>query len=162
MTDTNFRREPIRSRKLLDSAKGQPCTLCVPGVCNRDPATTVSCHVHDESFGMGVKADDQSTFHGCYACHVFWDTGAWIGVIPEAEMLRMIVRALLRTLRNRIERGFVRIDEDKPSAPKAPKSRKPKELRTPVPSGRPLQSSSDWPKGRKLEGRNELRRNPKD
>lgn len=156
----NFKREPIRSRKLLDSAKGQPCTLEVPGVCNRDPATVVSCHVRDESFGMGVKADDQSSFHGCSACHAFWDTGSFIGRISEADMLRLVLRAIQRTTRNRIERGFMRIDLDqpKPFAERKTPPRKPKDLRTKIPVGKPLESRTDWPKGRKLESRNNLRK----
>lgn len=158
----NFRREPIRSRKLLDSAKGQPCDLQIPGICNHDPATTVSCHVRDESFGMGVKADDQSTFHGCSACHRFWDTGAYLGKMSEADMLRLVLRAIQRTMRNRIERGFMRIDLDKPKplAERKTPLRKPKELRAKVGPSRSLEGRSNWPPkgGRKIEGRNDLRR----
>lgn len=41
----------IRSDKLRKSARGQDCTLQIPVVCNRDPATTVLAHrrqVHRE------------------------------------------------------------------------------------------------------------------
>ncbi len=124
----NFRHEPIRSRKLLDSAKGQPCEIRIPGGCNHDPETTVSCHVHDDSFGMAQKADDSSTFHGCAACHSFLDTGAWLGKFTEAQMLRMILRAILRTLRNRIDRGFLPVDRDIALDVAAEKHRHPRAL----------------------------------
>lgn len=152
---TNFRREPIRSRKLLDSAKGQPCELRLPGFCQGGTEATVSCHVRDDSYGLGVKADDYSTFHGCSACNIAYDTGAWLGKISVEDMLRMVLRALQRTWRNRVERGFIRIDEDKPRplAQRPTPPRKPKSERARVAQGRPLRGRSDWPKGRKIENR---------
>lgn len=146
----NFRRAPIRSRHLLDSAKGEPCTLCIPGICNRDPATTVSCHVHDETFGMSEKADDCSTFHGCSACHRYLDTGAWLGKMSEADMLKLILRAIQRTMRNRILRGFMAVKLDKPPKPKAAKPRPPKAQRAKFGKGPPITNRSNWPKGRSL------------
>ena len=156
----NFRREPIRSRHLLDSAAGQPCTLEVPGVCNHDPSTVVSCHVHDETFGFGEKADDCSTFHGCYACHAWLDQGQWIGKMDEAAVLRLVLRAIQRTMRNRILRGVmaVKLDKPKPIAERKTPPRKPKEMRAKVGPSRPLEGRSNWPpKGsRKIQGRAKL------
>lgn len=148
-----FRREPIRSRKLLDSARDQPCTMQVPGVCNHDPSTTVSAHIHDETFGFGVKADDLSSVHACMACHNWLDRGEHLGKVDPADVLRIILRAMQRTLRNRIERGFIRIDLDpeRKAAEKKTPPRKPKDLRTKIPVGKPLQSRSNWPTGRKLQ-----------
>lgn len=153
-----FRREPIRSRTLLDSAKGATCSMRVPNVCNRDPATTVSAHIRDESFGMGVKADDCSSVHACSACHNWLDRGEWIGTMVEADVLRIIIRAMQRTQRDRIERKFMRIDLDRP-APKRDKPtppRKPKDLRAKVASGRPLAGRAKLPQGRKIQQRNGL------
>lgn len=57
---------PIRK-----SARNQDCTLCLPGVCNRDPATTVLCHSNylADGKGMGLKAPDTAAVYGCSACH---------------------------------------------------------------------------------------------
>lgn len=143
----NFRREPIRSRKLLDSARGQPCTLEFTGICNHDPETTVSAHIHDESFGKAMKADDTSTVHACLACHSFLDAG-WPGKISQALLRWHIIRAMQRTLRNRIERGIVVIplDPERLSHDKPVKPRKAPELRRKVPPGRKLQSrETEWP-----------------
>lgn len=134
MTAPNFRREPIRSRKLLDGARGQPCDLNFAGICNYDPATTVACHVHDESFGGGRKADDTSTIHGCSACHAFLDHG-WVGKVEWSVVQFHIIRGLQRTLRNRIERGLVVVPRDieQPRAAAPVKSRKPPAQRQPIP-----------------------------
>lgn len=147
MIETNFRREPIRSRKLLDSASGSPCTLQVPGVCNHDWSTTVSAHLHDETFGFGEKADDCSSAHLCSACHAWLDQGRWLGRMSESDMLRLVLRALQRTTRDRVLRNIMRVEFDapKPFAERKTKPRKPKDLRAKVSPGRPLESGSNWP-----------------
>ena len=57
---------PIRK-----SARNQECTLCLPGVCNHDTATTVLCHSNylADGKGMGLKAPDTAAAYGCSACH---------------------------------------------------------------------------------------------
>lgn len=147
MTTTNFRREPVRSRKLLDSARGSPCTMQVSGVCNHDWSTTVSAHLHDETFGFGEKADDCSSAHLCSACHAWLDQGLWLGRMSEADMLRLLLRALQRTTRDRVLREIMRVDLDKPKpfAERRSNERKPRDQRAPVGPGRPLQSGSNWP-----------------
>lgn len=147
MIESNFRREPIRSRDLLDSARGAPCTMQVPGVCNHDWSTTVSAHIHDETFGFGEKADDCSSVHACAACHAWLDQGHWLGRMSEADMLRLVLRALQRTTRYRVMHGqmTVSLDAPKPFAERKTKPRKPKDLRAKVSPGRPLESASNWP-----------------
>ncbi|SDF80681.1 MULTISPECIES: nuclease domain-containing protein [unclassified Duganella] len=57
---------PIRK-----AARGQDCTIVLPGVCNRDPATSVLCHSNElaDGKGMGLKAPDTAAAIGCSACH---------------------------------------------------------------------------------------------
>jgi hypothetical protein len=57
---------PIRK-----SARNQECTLRFPGICNRDPATTVLCHSNSlaDGKGMGLKAPDTAAAFGCSCCH---------------------------------------------------------------------------------------------
>lgn len=150
MTLANFRREPIRSRKYLDGSRGQPCSLEFVGICNHNAETTVACHIHDESFGGSMKADDVSTVDGCSSCHMFLDHG-WVGKISQGVLLRHVIRAMQRTLRNRIERGivFVQLDVAKPASERPVKPRKPPEQRTPIksrgfePGHRPMQSRNN-------------------
>lgn len=67
------KQEKLRNATLLGMARGEPCMLQVPGVCNRDSATSVQCHsnlgMHGK--GKGTKAHDCFSFSGCSACH-FW------------------------------------------------------------------------------------------
>jgi hypothetical protein len=51
--------------------RGEECTLRIPGVCNRDPATTVLCHSNRlaDGKGMGLKAPDSAACFACHACH---------------------------------------------------------------------------------------------
>ncbi|WDR03662.1 DUF1364 family protein [Devosia algicola] len=148
MSELRQRREPIRAPKLMAGAKGQPCDLNFAGVCNYDPATTVSCHVHDESFGAAQKADDTATIHGCSACHAFLDHG-WVGKVEWAVVQFHIIRGLLRTFRNRADRGLiiVPVTIEKPASQRPPKPRKPPQQRTKI-NGR-----NDWPVGRKISSK---------
>lgn len=59
----------IISTKLRNSAKGQPCSFQIPGVCNHNAETTVLCHAPSEVKGMGNKAHDFHAAFGCSACH---------------------------------------------------------------------------------------------
>ena len=145
------RREPIRSRAYLDGAKDQTCLIQIPGVCTGGPA--VSCHFHDETFGMAQKADDVSVGDGCMACHNAMD-GRSI-VLSERDWLFYAFRAMQRTIRRRIEQKILRLKLDKPKpAHKRPvPARKPKAERSHIPARK-----DPWPKGRKLQSQNTLRR----
>lgn len=142
----------IRSKKNTQAARSQPCTLRFVGVCqdNDDHETSVFAHIHDASFGMGMKADDISGCDACNACHMFLDHG-WVGKISETIRLRHIIQGLQETLRNRIERGIIFIQQDKAKVYK-PRPRKPKSQRA------PLNSRKDFWLSRQLKSRNTLRK----
>lgn len=55
------------SRYLRDSARGQPCLVRLPGICNHDPATTVLAHLNGG--GMGTKKSDLFASFACSSCH---------------------------------------------------------------------------------------------
>ena len=59
--------KPLVSQILRDSARGQECTIRLPGICNHDPATTVLCHL--DGGGMGMKHPDIFGAFGCSSCH---------------------------------------------------------------------------------------------
>jgi len=55
---------------LRNLARGQECQVRVPGVCNRDPATTVLAHFRmPGTCGMGLKPPDEQGAWCCSACH---------------------------------------------------------------------------------------------
>lgn len=53
--------------KYTEAARGQPCQIRIPGVCNRDDSTVVLCH--KPGAGMGLKSHDIHAAFGCHACH---------------------------------------------------------------------------------------------
>lgn len=63
----------FESKKLRDSARGQPCAFRIPGVCCGDWETTVLCHDRRGHFGMGCKPDDFCAAFGCARCHAAMD-----------------------------------------------------------------------------------------
>lgn len=52
---------------LRKEAKGRDCTIRIPGVCNRNPETSVLCHL--SGAGMARKSDDRQAAIGCSDCH---------------------------------------------------------------------------------------------
>lgn len=60
---------------LRQQARGRPCMIRVPHVCNGNPETTVLCHLRMAGIsGMGLKANDFLGAWGCSACHRYVDT----------------------------------------------------------------------------------------
>lgn len=82
---------PLRDDALLQMAKGKPCMLLVPGVCNHRTDTTVACH-ENQNKGMAIKASDEKSVWGCFACHTWYDTGT----APRAQKRQAFMEAHLR------------------------------------------------------------------
>lgn len=60
---------------LRDAARGRPCMIRMPGVCNGNPETTVLCHLRMAGItGMSLKANDLLGAWGCSDCHRYVDT----------------------------------------------------------------------------------------
>jgi len=53
--------------RLRKSARGQPCLVRLPGVCNGNKETTVLAHVNGG--GMGMKNHDYNGAFCCSSCH---------------------------------------------------------------------------------------------
>lgn len=149
MTEPRFRRDPIRSKAIRQAAKGQRCTLNLPGICNYDPETVVLAHISDETRGGARKADDTSAMFACSACHLAFDERR-TGLEP-AVLSALVLRAYQRTVRRLVVMGVMQVPLDKPMEHRV-KPRKPRDQRAPI------NNRKDWPAGRKLKGRNDLRR----
>lgn len=69
--------EAKRNPHLLAMAKGKPCLMQVPGVCNNNPETTVAAHSNSKEHGKAGarKADDCYSVWACHACHSWLDQG---------------------------------------------------------------------------------------
>lgn len=98
------RMTPIRR-----AARGEECTLSIPGVCNYDPATTVLCHSNrlEHGKGMGLKAPDTAACFGCAACHDVLDGRRPLpdNITPDA-LQRGFDAAVVRTHARLREKGI--------------------------------------------------------
>jgi hypothetical protein len=55
---------------LRNAAKGRPCMVRLPDICNHNPETTVLAHIRMAGLsGMGIKADDLLGAWACSSCH---------------------------------------------------------------------------------------------
>lgn len=127
------RREPLRSAKLRDAARGEECTLQIFGCCVGGTETTVLAHLHDETFGRGQKADDTSAVFACFGCHDEIDGRT--RKTDGADLTWYKLRALQRTIRRLVERGIlsVKLDAPKPFAERVTPKRKPPSARVKIP-----------------------------
>lgn len=82
------------------AARGQDCTIELPGICNHNPETVVLCHSNQlkDGKGMGLKAPDERACFGCSACHDVLDgrrpRPAWM---TYEMLLGAFERAVMRT-----------------------------------------------------------------
>jgi len=87
------------------SAKGQPCQVRVPGICNGNPETTVLAHLNGG--GMGTKARDIHGAFCCSACHEWLDGGyVQTGTFRDTRDLYHL-EGIVRTQRILIEQGLI-------------------------------------------------------
>ena len=95
----------INLRKL---ARGQPCFIRVPGVCNGNPETTVLCHVRLIGIsGIGMKVPDALAAFGCSDCHAVVD-GQRRSALTADERWVLLLEGMLRTQAWLIDRGILR------------------------------------------------------
>ena len=94
------------SKKYRDAARGQDCTMRLPG-CQNNRETVVLAHRNGE--GMGTKASDHDAADMCAHCHDIYDrrTEAPRGW-GHQSLNEFFNRARLETIINRIERGIIK------------------------------------------------------
>lgn len=96
---------------LRNFARGMPCQIRMPGVCNGDPDTTVLCHLRMIGIsGMGMKANDLLGAWGCSDCHRYVDTH---GIDGRTALLE----GMARTQALILERGLVKVVRSMSEAP---------------------------------------------
>lgn len=83
-----------RNPHLLAMAKGMPCLLLVPAVCNHRQDTTVACHSNLSIHGKAGarKADDEFSVWGCSACHAWLDQGKAAAELKERVFMEALAR----------------------------------------------------------------------
>ncbi len=98
------KRKPIRSPKILASARGEECTISSPW-CSFDREETVACHSNFSEDGKGIsqKADDIFIAYGCSGCHRWLDASD----APKEEKRDRFHRGLKKTLRKLVDKGLL-------------------------------------------------------
>lgn len=95
---------------LRDLARGQPCMIRIPGVCNGNQETTVLAHYRMAGIcGTGQKPPDECGAWACSSCHDFVDRRV-PPILPysqEAEDVgRWHMEGVLRTLHELSRLGY--------------------------------------------------------
>lgn len=129
----------IRSRKILDSAKGAPCALRFPGICQGGTETTVWAHLNGARYGKGagVKAHDILGAPACFRCHAYLDVGHGTRPLISTEtLLECVLGAVTETWVQLIVAGIVTVPQDKVTRmlDRPVKPRKERSARAKVPS----------------------------
>lgn len=113
----NPKKKPWRSKKWRDAAKGQNCTMRLPG-CQNDIETVVLAHRNGA--GMGTKSDDYDAADMCQHCHDIYD-GRKKMIADDSFFTAMALNcgsisleddffeeAKFETIANRLERGILK------------------------------------------------------
>lgn len=59
----------MKQTPITKSAKGESCTIRLPGVCTYDNSTTVYAHISGVRFGHGVGIKTNFGAYACSSCH---------------------------------------------------------------------------------------------
>jgi hypothetical protein len=65
----------LKTTPIRQSARGETCTLRLPGVCRGGTQTVVWAHSNRSADGKGggLKARDDAGAYACYWCHMVYD-----------------------------------------------------------------------------------------
>lgn len=98
--------EKYRNQKILDSAKGELCTLNHPLYCQWTNETVVWCHSNylEDGKGKSTKSHDILGFYGCAGCHKWYDE------MPsnKEEKRDYFHRAMKKSLLRLLELGVIK------------------------------------------------------
>lgn len=75
-----------RNRALLDLAYRVPCSLRIPGVCERGFGEPCHSNQHKHGKGGAMKAHDHWFASGCRACHRHLDQGGTLTREERADI----------------------------------------------------------------------------
>jgi len=92
----------IRSKKMRDGARGQTCTMRIPGICNHDPETVVFAHSDYFMHGKatGLKGHDIFGADMCSSCHEAYHKNNF-------DLGLDFMKAMSETLLRRIKQGIL-------------------------------------------------------
>jgi len=59
----------MTSKLITNSARGENCTIRLPGICNGNPETVVFAHLNKVRFGSGRGIKSDFGAYSCSSCH---------------------------------------------------------------------------------------------
>lgn len=92
----------MKQTKITKSARDEECSFRFPGICNRNPETTVFCHINTNYKGTGMKSPDLFGAYGCSSCHDALDNRRNDPVEPQ-----WVLDAMVETQFKLMEKGLV-------------------------------------------------------
>ncbi|WP_018865110.1 nuclease domain-containing protein [Thioalkalivibrio sp. ARh3] len=93
---------------IREAARGQTCTLRLPGVCSGDPGTTVLAHPPICNGGMALKGADIDGSFACANCHDVVDGRAAAEHLSTEDILWSWIRASQETRGRLVRMGLIR------------------------------------------------------
>ena len=96
--------------KIRESARGEQCTVRLPGVCNHNSETVVLAHYRLLGHcGTGIKPPD---FMGAYACSACHDEVDRRTRHLEADFVQTaFAEGVMRTMAKLAEQGLLKVNE---------------------------------------------------
>lgn len=95
--------------KITESARGETCTIRIPGYCNGNSETTVFAHINGVRFGHGVgqKVNDLLGAYACSDCHDVVD-GRQRSNYTAKELKVMFYEGVFETQLKLIKNGLIK------------------------------------------------------
>ncbi len=98
----------MSEKRIMDAARGEPCQVRIPGVCNHDTSTTVLAHYRLAGLcGVGSKPLPILGAHACSACHDACDFRVRAEGFTTLQVRSMHLEGVLRTIDKLIRTGKV-------------------------------------------------------
>ena len=102
--------EEVLVSRIRQAARGQPCQIRLPGICNRNPETVVLAHYRmGGTCGTGLKPPDWQAAFACSACHDEADRRTQY--MDENEVRLAHAEGVMRTIDKLIQKGLIEIKE---------------------------------------------------
>lgn len=98
------------------AARNRECTVRLPGICNRNPETTVLAHLRFGPKAMGGKPCDLCACFACSACHDVID-----GRVPTPagfDYCQAVAPAMAETLAILASEGLIAVPSERERKPK--------------------------------------------
>ena len=96
----------MTTKKIMASARGESCTIRLPGVCCHNPETVVFAHLNKVRFGSGRGIKSKVGAYACHTCHNETDSRTQI-IEDRKDVYIAHLEGVIETLLKLIDKGLV-------------------------------------------------------